>query len=106
MEGYLHLGRVESVNFDLMLKNHMSLALMKLLGSMSLRMKLVSMHYVRTDIANLALVESRAMRTTENFQLMETFQLKYNFRMLYWKKFTGFEILKTRNSAMCRCYLR
>ena len=67
---------MESVNFDLMLKNHMSLALMKLLGLMSLRMKLVSMHYVRKDIANLVLVESRAMRMTGNCQLMETFQLK------------------------------
>ena len=67
---------MESVNFDLMLKNHMSLALMKLLGLMSLRMKLVSMHYVRTDIANLVLVESRAMRMMGNCQLMETFQLK------------------------------
>ena len=67
---------MESVNFDLMLKNHMSLALMKLLGLMLLRMKSVLMHCVQTDIANLALAESRAMQTMESYQLMETFQLK------------------------------
>ena len=67
---------MESVNFDLMLKNHMSLALMKLLGLMLLRMKSVLMHCVQTDIANLGSAESRAMQTMESYQLMETFQLK------------------------------
>lgn len=71
---------MESVNFDLMLKNHMSLALMKLLGLMLLRMKSAWTHYVRTDIANLVLVVSRAMQTMGSYRLMETFQLKKYFK--------------------------